>query len=106
METTLLKDWLYVGTAVIAIGSAVYTWLTSRSKVNTEHLAAVDRTLADHGARIATVEQEVRHLPAKDDVHELKLALAKLDGTVGRLDESLGAVKRSVDRMDTYLRRE
>mgnify|MGYP001247775414 FL=1 len=105
-----VKEWLGVFALVISVGATLYAWLTSSSRVNAEHLKgmgerleACKETIAALERRTQTVEQELRHLPAKDDVNELKLSLAKLEGTIGRLDESLSGVNRSVRRVEDYL---
>ena len=98
-----LKDWLGLAALVVSLGGSIYAWITSRSKVNAEHLKDVDAKLTDHASRIQTIENELRHLPAKDDVTELKLALAEIKGTIGRFDESLSGVSRTVRRMEDFL---
>jgi len=101
-----IKNWAGLMALLISLGTTVYAWFTSKSRVNAEHLKAVDAKLAEHSARIAELESEMRHLPAKDDVTELKLSIVKLEGTVGRLDEALSGVSRTVQRIDGYLRKE
>jgi hypothetical protein len=98
-----IKDWLYVANTAIALAAAAYAWLTARSKANSAHLKAVDAMLDDHKQRIGAIEGEMRHMPAKDDVHELKIAIAELRGTIGRLDESHNGVSRIVNRIEAYL---
>lgn len=101
-----LKEWLGLAALAISVGGFIYAWLTSRSKVNAEHLKSVDATLSNHALRIQAIEGELKHLPAKDDVTDLKLALAQLGGTVGRLDESLNGISRTVRRVEDFLMRE
>lgn len=101
-----LKEWLALAALAISVGGFIYAWLTSRSNVNTEHLKSVDTTLGDHALRIQAIEGELKHLPAKDDVNDLKLALAQLGGTVGRLDESLNGISRTVRRVEDFLMKE
>lgn len=101
-----LKDWLALAALVVSLGTTVYAWLTSRSKGNAEHLKAVDAALLDHGSRIQSIESEMKHMPAKDDVVELKLALAEIKGQMGRFDESLSGVSRTVRRMEEFLLKE
>ena len=98
-----LKEWLGLAALAISVGGFIYAWLTSRSKDNSDHLKAVDTTLGDHALRIQAIEGEIKHLPAKDDVNDLKLALAQLGGTVGRLDESLNGISRTVRRVEDFL---
>ena len=101
-----LKDWFGLAALIVSFGGTVYAWLTSRSKVNAEHLREVDAGLIDHASRLQAIEQELRHLPAKDDVTDLKLALAEIKGTIGRFDESLNGVSRTVRRMEDFLMKE
>lgn len=80
--------------------------ITSKAKANAEHLKAVDAKLVDLDRRVQSIESELKHLPNKDDVNELKLAMAQLDGTVGRLDESLSGISRTVRRVEGFLMKE
>jgi hypothetical protein len=66
--------------------------------------AAADQRLDAVEARTAKLEGELKHLPDKDAVNDLRLAIAELKGTVGRLDSTVTTVGRTVDRIDAYLR--
>jgi peptidoglycan hydrolase CwlO-like protein len=101
-----LKDWLGVVALAISLLTSVYAWITSKAKANAEHLKAVDAKLVDLDRRVQSIESELKHLPNKDDVNELKLGMAQLDGTVGRLDESLSGVSRTVRRVEGFLMKE
>ncbi|WFE92291.1 DUF2730 family protein [Roseibium porphyridii] len=101
-----LKNWLGVAAIVISLLTSIYAWLTSKAKANAEHLKAVDAKLIDHDRRVQELESEMKHLPDKDDVNDLKLSIAELRGTVGRLDESLSGVSRTVRRVEGYLMKE
>ena len=101
-----LKEWLGVVALAISLLTSVYAWITSKAKANAEHLKAVDAKLVDLDRRVQSIESELKHLPNKDDVNELKLAMAQLDGTVGRLDESLTGISRTVRRVEGFLMKE
>ncbi|QFS97574.1 hypothetical protein FIV06_09085 [Labrenzia sp. THAF191b] len=101
-----LKEWLGVVALAISLLTSVYAWITSKAKANAEHLKAVDAKLVDLDRRVQSIESELKHLPNKDDVNELKLAMAQLDGTVGRLDESLSGISRTVRRVEGFLMKE
>lgn len=100
------KDLLVLANTALGIGVAVYAWITAKSKVNAERLNGVDERLAGHGGRLDRIETEMKHMPAKDDVHDLKLAIAELRGTVGQLDESHTGVSRAVRRIEEFLMRD
>ncbi len=101
-----IKAWLGIVAVAISLGTLVYSWVISRSRVNTEHLKLVDEKLGEHGSRLQDIETTLKHMPAKDDVNDLKLAIAELRGSVGRLDENLTGVNRAVRRMEDYLVKE
>jgi Protein of unknown function (DUF2730) len=101
-----VKEYAGLLAVLISIGSTLWMWITAGSRSNTVELQTVSNTLIKHAERLQALEQDIKHLPTKDTVMELKLALSDLNGTVGRLDESLGGVQRTVLRIDDYLRQD
>lgn len=106
MDMYMLTQLASFAGPVIAVGGVVYTWLTSRSTQNSLELKVALEKLVEHDRRIQSMESELKHLPDKDAVTELKLAIAELKGTVGRMDEQIGSVGRTVHRIDDFLRRD
>lgn len=102
----VLNQWLGAAALVISLLTSVYAWLTSKAKANSEHLKSVDKKMIDYDRRIQAIEGEMKHLPDKDGVNDLKLALAELRGTVGALTESLSGVSRTVRRVENFLMKE
>lgn len=117
MMLSEIKDWAGFAAIVISLGTVLWGWLSSGEKKVAADLAThkekqsrrdeeVDDTIVGLAARVQSLESEMKHLPDKDSVVELKLAMAELKGTVGRLDESLGSVQRTVLRIDDWLRQD
>ncbi|WP_417691531.1 DUF2730 family protein [Roseibium sp.] len=100
------KDWASLLAVLLSIGALVHSWITSKAKVNAEHLKVVDEKLIDQDRRVQAIEGELKHLPGKDDVNDLKLSIAELRGTIGRLDESLSGISRTVRRVEGFLLKE
>lgn len=69
-------------------------------------LVTVGTELADHEKRLSRVENDMQHLPGKSDVHDLQLIIVKLEGTVGRLEEKVTGIGRTVGNLDSYMRSE
>lgn len=103
MDAGFLKEWLGAISLVIALGGTVYAWLTSKSKVNEEHLKRIDAVINDHDRDLDRIKSDLNHLPAKDDIVEMKLALAEMKGALGRQEESMSGVTRTVRRMEEFL---
>ncbi len=96
-DISLLRDWLGLIALLISVGTSVTVFFTSGAKKNTA-------TLIDHDRRIQRMEDEMRHMPSKDQVNEIKLAMADLKGTVGIMGETVASVSRTVHRLEDYLK--
>ena len=105
-----MKEWLGLIALVVSLGGTAYAWLTAGSKTTAKDLSAfkkeVGEKLDDHGSRIQAVESDIRHMPDKDAVTDLKLALSELRGAVGILGETVGSVQRTVLRIDDFLKQD
>lgn len=104
MEPANFNPWLSGAALVISIAGSVYAWFTAKSKVNEQKIAELARETDEVERRVQSLESEMKHLPAKDDVVELKLTIAELKGAVAVFGESLAGVQRTVQRIDTFLR--
>ena len=97
MDISFLQGWASLIAILISIGTSVTVFFTSGAKKNTT-------TLIDHDRRIQRIEDELRHMPSKDQVTEIKLAMADLKGTVAVLGESMASVSRTVHRLEDFLK--
>jgi len=102
----LLSPWFGLIALAVSLGGTIYAWMTSRSKVNAEHLKTVDTALSEHGKAIQAIEGELKHMPAKDDVTELKISMAEIKGSVAVFSEGMGSLSRTVRRIEEYLMKE
>jgi Protein of unknown function (DUF2730) len=105
MDLIAVKDVIIGTAAVLAAGVSIWTLLQSPSKKNAEAIGSAVSKLTEHDRRIQSLENELRHLPSKEAVHELKVAIVELQGTVKAQNVQLEAVGRSVANIDGYLRK-
>lgn len=116
MDIVLLKDIVIGAAAVLSSGLAIWTFMQSPAKKNAdaiekaksdsaEAITKINRKLIEHDRRIQSVEGELKHLPDKEAVHELKLAIVELQGTVKAQNVQLGAVAQLVANIDGYMRK-
>ncbi|MEP0406304.1 DUF2730 family protein [Roseibium sp.] len=98
-----VKEWLGVVGSVLALGGIIYTWMTTRSRMNGEAIAAHERKLGEHDRRIQQVENEVGHLPTKDDFNELSLKLERSNGMLAKIEAEYKGVHQAVQRIERYL---
>ncbi len=106
-----ISQYLGLALAIIAILGHAKGYFSSGEKKISETLDTANKRLdvaetkiASHDLRLQSAEDELKHLPDKDTVNELKLSLVELQGTVKALTESVGSVSRTVHRIDDWLR--
>jgi len=98
-----MKEWLGAAALVISIGVTIYAWMTARSKVNAEHLKAVDGGMKEHDRRIQNLESEIQHMPSKDSQHKLELSIAQMSGEMKTMSANMDSMTRTTRRMEEYL---
>ena len=87
MTIATIAPYLALVLTALSISNIIWTWLRTRDQGNAAEKAAVAQRITDIGSRvdrhenrIQSVEQTLRTLPAKDDMHELQLAMERLRG--------------------------
>jgi len=103
MSVGELKDWAGVLAFLVSIGTMLFAFVTSKSRANEKTLENVNDRLDRHSNRIQTIENELKHMPAKDDVMQLKLDLSELKGTVGKLGEGMSGMSKTITRVEEFL---
>ena len=81
----------------------VWTWLTSRSRGNEEHLRKTDKKLSDFEKRITKIESELSYLPTLHGQQEMALSISDLRGDMKQMTEALKSIKSTSARMENYL---
>lgn len=103
MDWGNLAQWGALGISVLAL---LRSFVNERDKQSAEAIANVmKKSLANgeridrHETRILSIEGDMRHLPSKDAVSEMKLAMARLEGQMGIIVERVGPIKAIADRV-------
>jgi hypothetical protein len=98
---------LYVtaATAVISLVTTIWTILSSGSRQNAVRIDAHARRIEAVEARLQGVEQTVRAMPAKDDVHDLRLALADMKGELRAMHVAMTGTREIMGRLEAVVTR-
>lgn len=115
MEDFLLR-W---GALVLSFVSLVYVILSARGKASNERMSSIEKkvegkapaeavtllagkvdNLEDRNSRL---EGEMRHLPSREQTHELALALKDMKGEIGVLAEKLKPISHTTERLQEFL---
>ena len=103
MDIDSLRNIAALGTSLLSIGAVIYTWLTSRSKINTAEIEALRATVGQQGTEIQLLRLALAEMPSKDTVHALDLKVTELTGSINVVAESLQAVERTAHRIENFL---
>ncbi len=106
MDVAPIVPWIGFAISVFTFVGLIRNTLNSGEKKLEERMDRAEKTLIDHDRRVQRMEDALPHLPSKDSVHELKLAIVEMTGRMGTLGETVGSVSRTVHRIDDYLRQE
>lgn len=103
MDIDALRNFAALASSVIAIGTAVYAWLTSRSKINSAEITALQAMVQTLNTKVQLLENALEQMPDKDTVHALDLKVTELTGSINVVAESLQAVERTAHRIEEFL---
>lgn len=76
---------------------------TSGERKLDERVGKVETKLIEHDRRIQTVESEFQHLPKKDDVHRMQVAMTEMQGQLGSMVKTTEATERATRRVEEFL---
>lgn len=104
MDIETLNRWLAAFALLLGIANTISIWLRNNARELAKKLDEIRDSLKGHDRRIQTVESEQRHLPSKEDLHELNVAITSLAGDLKTQSTELESVSRTVRRIDDHLR--
>lgn len=89
---------------LLSIGNLAWAWISKPARDMEEQIDDVDERidrvcddLKAHDRRIQRTEDDLRHLPTKNDLHAVEKALAQVE-------TKLNTISATVNRVDDYLR--
>ena len=108
IDNDTVRTWLqFVAVLVMPICSMIYTWIATRDKDNSQHIKAVESALGAqivlHTGRIDRIESELKHLPSKDDIADIKADLKGMQSDQAAVHRDLQALRMSNSRLEDFL---
>lgn len=107
MEFDLLSKWMGLIALVISVITGFWTLVNKGTKPFDDRFVKHDGDIKkieecqhEHERRIQKVEDDLAHLPTKNEVHEIKILMAKLEGHIGKIEVTMQASERKLDRIE------
>lgn len=99
-----ISKWIALLALLLSIGNVFWAWISQPARdmgkridaVN-ERLNSICEDLKSHDRRIQRTEDDIRHLPTRDDLHQVKNQLTTVE-------TELAMIARVVTRIDDFLR--
>ena len=95
--------WVAALSTLFSFGSLIWTVFSGPSRRNAskldDHASRLDRM----DQRVASVEQTLRGMPGKDDIHSVQLALSEMRGDLKNMQTSMDGNMKIMQRLETIV---
>ncbi len=91
---------------LVSIANIVWTWHTRSQSAAADRVTKIETRLDVIEDKQITVEEQMKHLPTKEDIAGLRIQLADTLGLIGRQGAEITSMSHAVNRIDNYLMRE
>jgi hypothetical protein len=98
-----LIAWIGALSLLLNFGLSVYSLLVSGSRANKQRLDDHEERLAHHTTRLSGIEQALRAMPAKEDLHGLQIALTEVRGDLREMRAIMGRMETIISRHEDHL---
>nr|WP_286174242.1 DUF2730 family protein [Rhodobacter sp. NTK016B] len=85
------------------MATTIWNFVASGSRANAKRIEDQDQRLNRHEARLSSVEQDIRNLPAQGDLHQVQLALERMHGDLKEMRAIMGRMESIVSRHEEHL---
>lgn len=98
-----LIAWVGALSLLLNFGLSLWGLLASGSRDNKAKIDEHDARLTRLDARLTSIEASLRAMPAREDLHKIELALARMEGEIGVMGQRLEPVAAIADRLQELL---
>lgn len=91
---------------LIGIANLFWSWHTRSQSASEARVKRLEERLDLVEDKQITVEEQMKHLPTKEDIAGLRIQLADTLGLIGRQGAEITSMSHAVNRIDNYLMRE
>ena len=100
LEPGSIANWASAATAIFAI---VYTLISTRSRAGRDHVQNLELRIHKNEQAIERLQIEVAHLPNSNDMHAIRLGMARMEGQLSTIEERLKPLASISERMQDFL---
>jgi paraquat-inducible protein B len=87
----------------LVIGVGLYSWIMSQGKATAGEIKTIKDDFNSLRMQVTTLEAQMEHVPSKESVHRLEIAITELAGDMKSLAEVIKGAAHSARRVEEYL---
>lgn len=103
MTPVEISQYLGLILAALALLGHAKGYFSSGEKTLIARVDQAEKTVADHGRRIQSVEGEMQHLPDREAQHRMELQLTEMNGRFATFEERLRPISATSERLHELL---
>lgn len=108
IELESLRTWMHsIAVFAIPAASAVYTWVATRDKDNSQHIKAVETALgeriAEHAIRIERIEGDIKRMPTSAEILRIATDLKAAQTAQEAALREMHGMRLAINRIEDFL---
>ncbi|MGC9368693.1 MAG: DUF2730 family protein [Paracoccaceae bacterium] len=96
---------LKLASFALSVAAMVYAFFVNRRKDVDERFAEGSKRMDRHAAQIAELQQTVRSMPGKDEMHDLQLAIERQTGALNTMRAVMEGNNKVMERLEEIVSR-
>lgn len=97
--------WVAAFSTLVSFASVMWTIFSGPARRNGTRLDAHGARLDAHELRLGAIDQTLRAIPAKEELHELELAMTRLQGEMKTMSEAMRGQAEIMKRVEALVGR-
>lgn len=97
--------WVAAFSALLSFGSTLWAIFSGPARRNASKLEEHEMKLGAHEMRLGAIDQALRAIPAKEELHELELAMTRLQGEMKTMSEAMRGQAEIMKRVEALVGR-
>ena len=90
---------------IASVLTLLFAWWRTRRSVVDERLKTGSDRMNRHETRLNALEQSIKSMPTREDMHSIQIAMERMNGAMGRMEAVLEGNAKIMTRLETIVTR-
>ncbi len=105
MTAENVEFWIRVLGFLLSVGAMLFAYIRTRRQDVDDRLKALEGRADKQDAKIKEVDQTIKSLPEKDDIHNMEIAITKLVGKIDVMGTHVEGQREVMKRVELVVTR-